>query len=137
MNRKTRTAKGHVAVTVRNIHPDDVIEVRKAAAEIRRKRKEKQARHEDLLKRTGMSEEEWQEFKERPYRLRQEEAERERELRGMMSKSDAYATLGVAARATKKEIKSAWKRHAGQHHPDKGGDPEVFKKGQAAYELLR
>ena len=50
---------------------------------------------------------------------------------------EARDTLGVPADATKAEIKAAWKRYAGQHHPDKGGDPDVFKKGRAAYEVLR
>jgi hypothetical protein len=45
-------------------------------------------------------------------------------------------TLGVAPAATQEEIKAAWKRFASQHHPDKGGDAETFKRGRAAYEAL-
>jgi len=34
------------------------------------------------------------------------------------------------------EIKNAWKIKAKQHHPDKGGNPEIFKVVRLAYETL-
>ena len=39
-----------------------------------------------------------------------------------------YKTLGVQENATDGEIKKAYKKLAMQHHPDKGGDAELFKK---------
>jgi DnaJ-class molecular chaperone len=49
---------------------------------------------------------------------------------------DHYQTLGVAKNATQDEIKKAYRRLAGIHHPDKGGDTAQFQKIQSAYEIL-
>jgi len=49
---------------------------------------------------------------------------------------DHYQTLGVAKNATQDEIKKAYRRLAGIHHPDKGGDTAEFQKIQQAYEIL-
>lgn len=50
--------------------------------------------------------------------------------------SDYYSTLGVGRNATADEIKTAYRRMASQHHPDKGGSTEQFQKIQEAYETL-
>ena len=50
--------------------------------------------------------------------------------------SDHYQTLGVARNATPDDIKKAYRRLAGIHHPDKGGDTAEFQKIQQAYEAL-
>jgi molecular chaperone DnaJ len=47
-----------------------------------------------------------------------------------------YDILGVPKTATKEEIKKAYKKKALEHHPDKGGDEEVFKKVSSAYSVL-
>ena len=47
-----------------------------------------------------------------------------------------YQTLGVSPQADAKEIKKAYRRLAGKHHPDKGGDEERFKQINEAYEVL-
>ncbi len=49
---------------------------------------------------------------------------------------DHYQTLGVSPQADQKEIKKAFRKLAGKHHPDKGGDAEQFKKINTAYEVL-
>jgi DnaJ-class molecular chaperone len=49
---------------------------------------------------------------------------------------DLYKTLGLERNASLADIKDAYKRAARQHHPDKGGDAETFKKVQRAYEVL-
>jgi|TARA_R110000772_G_scaffold217249_5_gene327685 DnaJ-class molecular chaperone len=49
---------------------------------------------------------------------------------------DHYETLGVNRGATAQEIKKAYRKLASKHHPDKGGDQEVFKRVQGAYETL-
>lgn len=49
---------------------------------------------------------------------------------------DYYKTLGVNRNASPDEIKKAYRRLAGQHHPDKGGDTATFQKIQEAYETL-
>ncbi len=54
---------------------------------------------------------------------------------GRMDK-DLYARLGVSKDAEPSEIKKAFKKLAMTHHPDKGGDPEEFKKIQHAHEVL-
>lgn len=47
-----------------------------------------------------------------------------------------YKELNVSRNASSSEIKKAYHKQALKHHPDKGGDPETFKKIQAAYEIL-
>lgn len=48
-----------------------------------------------------------------------------------------YDTLGVNKTATEAEIKSAFRRLAAKHHPDKGGNEEEFKKILEAYNTLK
>ena len=50
--------------------------------------------------------------------------------------ANAYETLGVPKGASDAEIKKAYRRLAGQHHPDKGGDTAKFQEIQSAYETL-
>jgi DnaJ-domain-containing protein 1 len=50
--------------------------------------------------------------------------------------TNLYTQLGVATSATTVEIKKAFRALAKKHHPDKGGDEEVFKRVNAAYEVL-
>jgi hypothetical protein len=45
-----------------------------------------------------------------------------------------YPILGVPVTATKKQIKNAYKAKALEHHPNKGGNEEMFKKLQKEYE---
>jgi len=47
-----------------------------------------------------------------------------------------YDSLGVDRKADSAEIRKAYMKLAKTHHPDKGGDPEAFKKIQKAYEIL-
>jgi curved DNA-binding protein CbpA len=51
-------------------------------------------------------------------------------------KENLYEILGVEREASKKEIKTAYRKLSKQHHPDKGGDPQLFIKIQVAYETL-
>lgn len=50
--------------------------------------------------------------------------------------TNLYDILGLSKNATFEEIKSKYKSLAQQHHPDKGGDPELFKEIKNAYEVL-
>jgi len=50
--------------------------------------------------------------------------------------ANAYNTLGVPKGASEAEIKKAYRKLAGQHHPDKGGDTAKFQEIQTAYETL-
>lgn len=49
---------------------------------------------------------------------------------------DLYGELGVTRTATTAEIRDAYKKAARQHHPDRGGDTEKFKRIQRAHEIL-
>jgi molecular chaperone DnaJ len=59
-----------------------------------------------------------------------------------MAKRDFYEILGVAKNATEDDIKKAYRRLAGKHHPDRhqGDDvkksEEKFKEAKEAYEML-
>jgi DnaJ-class molecular chaperone len=47
-----------------------------------------------------------------------------------------YEVLGLTKDASPDDVKKAYRKLAREHHPDKGGDPEKFKKVQEAYEVL-
>jgi DnaJ-class molecular chaperone len=47
-----------------------------------------------------------------------------------------YETLGLEKGADDATIKKAYRKLVMKHHPDKGGDPETFKKIQHAYDIL-
>jgi molecular chaperone DnaJ len=49
---------------------------------------------------------------------------------------DLYEILGVPKTATQAEIKKAYRSLVKVHHPDKGGDEEIFKNINKAYETL-
>lgn len=49
---------------------------------------------------------------------------------------DLYKVLDVAEEAPQSEIKSKYRRLSVQHHPDKGGDPQLFNDIREAYEIL-
>ena len=50
--------------------------------------------------------------------------------------TNLYDILGLSKNASFDEIKAKYKSLAQQHHPDKGGDPDLFKKIKHAYEIL-
>ncbi|PKM89205.1 molecular chaperone DnaJ [Candidatus Falkowbacteria bacterium HGW-Falkowbacteria-2] len=52
-----------------------------------------------------------------------------------MSK-DYYSILGVSKSASGDEIKTAFRKKAHEHHPDKGGDESKFKEVNEAYQVL-
>ncbi len=49
---------------------------------------------------------------------------------------DLYKLLGIDRNASANEIRKAYLKLSKEHHPDKGGDPETFKKIQKAYDVL-
>jgi curved DNA-binding protein CbpA len=50
--------------------------------------------------------------------------------------TDLYGVLGIKKTATQAEIRKAYFQLAKKHHPDKGGDPNVFRKIMEAYQTL-
>lgn len=50
--------------------------------------------------------------------------------------SDYYSTLGVDRGASAEEIKKAYRKMAGKHHPDRGGDKAKFQEVEEAYRTL-
>jgi curved DNA-binding protein len=49
---------------------------------------------------------------------------------------DYYSTLGVTENAGQDEIKQAYKKLAMKHHPDRGGDTQLFQSISQAYDTL-
>jgi hypothetical protein len=49
---------------------------------------------------------------------------------------DPFEVLGIRPDAPEEVMEAAYKGLAKVHHPDKGGDPEVFKEVQDAYERI-
>ncbi|ORX33772.1 hypothetical protein BD324DRAFT_638513 [Kockovaella imperatae] len=54
----------------------------------------------------------------------------------MVKETEYYDALGVSPDAGDDEIKKAYRKAALRAHPDKGGDPELFKELTHAYEVL-
>lgn len=50
---------------------------------------------------------------------------------------DYYNILNVSQGASAYDIKKAYREKVKQHHPDKGGDAELFKKITEAYDVLK
>jgi len=50
--------------------------------------------------------------------------------------SEARQLLGLDPSSTMEQARSAFRAAAKQYHPDKGGDPEMFKRVTEAYEVL-
>lgn len=50
---------------------------------------------------------------------------------------DYYKILGVPKNASADEIKSAYKKMAMKHHPDKGGEHKTFAEINEAYQVLK
>jgi molecular chaperone DnaJ len=60
-------------------------------------------------------------------------------VKGMASKRDYYEVLGVSKKASKEEIKDAYRKLAMQYHPDRNKSPdaeEKFKEISEAYAVL-
>lgn len=53
-----------------------------------------------------------------------------------MSQENYYKILGVNENAKKDDIKKSYRKLAKEHHPDKGGDENLFKKISEAYDVL-
>jgi molecular chaperone DnaJ len=54
-----------------------------------------------------------------------------------MAKRDYYDVLGIKKDSSADEIKSAFRKAAIEHHPDRGGDEAKFKELNEAYEVLK
>ena len=50
--------------------------------------------------------------------------------------TDYYSILGVDRTADADQIKKAYRKLAGQHHPDRGGDTAKFQAIEEAYRTL-
>jgi len=57
-------------------------------------------------------------------------------LISLATAADFYSLLGISKKATKKEVKKAYRQKSLEHHPDKGGDANKFQEIARAYEVL-
>lgn len=53
-----------------------------------------------------------------------------------MTNENLYKILGVKTTASPEQIKKAYRKKVKKHHPDIGGDPEIFRQIQEAYDVL-
>jgi hypothetical protein len=52
-----------------------------------------------------------------------------------MAQADPWKTLNLSPTKDQHAIEQAWRRLASQHHPDRGGDVELFRQARESYEL--
>lgn len=52
-----------------------------------------------------------------------------------MTRIDPWKILNIPATKDQSKIDQAWRRLAAQHHPDRGGDSDLFRQAREAYEL--
>ena len=57
-------------------------------------------------------------------------------LQDMQVGDDPYRVLGLHSGASMRVVKAAYRALAQDTHPDRGGDPEKFKRVQEAYEKI-
>lgn len=50
---------------------------------------------------------------------------------------DYYSILGIPKNASEQDIRKAYKKKSMQHHPDRGGNEEEFKRVNEAYQTLK
>ena len=50
---------------------------------------------------------------------------------------DPFEILNIDMNCTEEDFKAAYRKKVFETHPDRGGDPEQFKKVQAAYEAIK
>lgn len=50
---------------------------------------------------------------------------------------DYYAVLGVSKQASASDIKKAYRTKARIHHPDAGGNEQIFRQVKEAYDVLK
>lgn len=76
-------------------------------------------------------------FKSQEVRWKREEEYQEEICRGAEGpQEDDWAVLGLEPGASPAEVKAAYRRLVKEHHPDRGGDPEKFRKVHAAYKAV-
>ena len=104
----------------------------------RRQRQEEEERRRQQQAQEARRRHMFEEWQRQQRRAREEQQWRQRrQQRSAQPVVDHYSILGVARNADANTIKSAYRRLALQHHPDKRGDPEMFRKVQEAWEELR
>lgn len=103
-----------------------------------RRRKEEQARRREEADRAERERAEAARRHEEARRAQEEQARRRREEQGRARRPrpapEWWLVLGVPMSATPVQIKEAYRALAKRHHPDRGGDAEVFKKVNAAFQ---
>ena len=65
-----------------------------------------------------------------------EDFEEDNDIIKPMKRSNSYDVLGIDEDSEDDDIKKAFRKKALETHPDKGGDPEEFRKVREAYECL-
>jgi hypothetical protein len=125
---------GLVGAAAEGLNARDYIEknkktVQEAKAWATRKRRSRRARKE------------FQNFAEEFTRKAEEAAKRARERRAggrpNTAVADPFKDLGVSESASTSEIRAIWKKRLSESHPDVGGDPELAKKYNAAWQEIK
>lgn len=76
--------------------------------------------------------------KQEEYKRQQEEQKKRRQQQEQQRQKTYQQPRGFFTGCTTKEqLKKRHRELCKKYHPDKGGDPEIFKKMQAEYEMLK
>ena len=75
--------------------------------------------------------------KQEQYRRQEEQKKRRQHQEQQRQKTYQQPRGFFTGCTTKEQLKKRHRELCKKYHPDKGGDPEIFKKMQAEYELLK
>jgi curved DNA-binding protein CbpA len=103
------------------------------------KKKDAKQKEESNRTRTNFYEEQrkQEEYKRRQEQQRQEQYRKHQEQQRQKTYQQRTTSGFFTGCTTKEQLKKRHRELCKKYHPDKGGNPETFKKMQAEYEMLK
>jgi hypothetical protein len=110
---------------------------REEREEQRKKQRQEREKQRQERENQRKKERENQRKKERENQRKKERENRREQGSLLFRSSNPFIILGIPSTSTKGQIRKAYYNLAKIHHPDKGGNPEIFKKVNNAYSSIK
>ena len=103
------------------------------------KRKQEQYRRQEEQRKQEEYKRQQEEYKRKQEQYRKQEEQKKRRQHQEQQRQKTYQQPRgfFTGCTTKEQLKKRHRELCKKYHPDKGGDPEIFKKMQAEYEMLK